>query len=1044
LPASFPIVGIGASAGGIEALEAFFRALPADSQMAFVVVMHLARSAASQLPEILARDAPIPVRPIHDGEQIQPQNVYVLPPNALVTVKDGRLRLAKATVAHWTERPIDTFLTSLAEDREESAVGILLSGSGNDGAIGLGAIQRNGGLTLAQGLDDAGPRFPEMPQAAREMGVVDVVVPVSEMPAKVISLVREWKHPTAKPPADALTRIYDLLLTRTGHDFSQYKEKTFLRRVHRRMQVRQIAAIPDYVACLQAEPPEVTALFRDLLIGVTDFFRDPEAFEALNKIAVPKLFEGKGAGDEVRIWVPACASGEEAFSIAILLREHMETLATVPRVQIFATDIDENALTKARAARYPASALRQVSPARLKRFFVPDGDAYRLIRDIRDMCIFSAHSLIKDPPFSRLDLVSCRNLLIYLNADLQAQVIPIFHYALKPGGFLFLGASENLSRHGEMFTITDKKHRIFQRHDLVPGPVPMLPHFAPGRDRHPPAPAAAAVPARERLLRRATTTVLERFGPVYVIVDEAGEIVEYSAHTGRYLETPAGPPSRNLMSTARGELKPILRALLRSAKETDKPAASDRIVLRSNGAEHAIRLGVEPIIEAGANFFLVLFMDADVPVAEKPPVEPEAPVSGDKAVQQLELELKETKERLQSMIEELETANEELRSSNEELLSMNEELQSTNEELQTSKEELQSVNEELQTVNAELNGKIDEIDRANSDLRNIFESTRIATIFLDKNLVIRNFTPAVTAIFNLIPTDRGRPLTDIASRLHLEDLERQVRAVLTRHETFERRVRASEGGAHYLLRILPYRAGDNVVSGAVLTFIDITSLVEGEERQKLLTEELSHRVKNTLAVVSSIAKQTLKRSASLKDFSAAFQGRLQALALTHEFLSQNHWGAAPLTGVLGAVLAPYAGAAGRGAVALEGPDVALTPRAALTIGLAVHELATNAAKYGALSTPSGKVSATWYLKGRAAAKRSLEIRWVERGGPPVDKRTVKAGFGTDLIERSIAYELHGKTALTYGRAGLACTIAIPADAKYLSLGDAASARKRKG
>src|SRR5215472_10417560 len=447
---SLPIVGIGASAGGVEALEQFFKSLPVGNGMAFVVLTHLPPDRESMLSEILGRATRMPVLDARDGEKVEAEHVYVLPPSAILTIRGGNLRLRRTGPTDRERAPIDVFFTSLAEDQAEHAIGVVLSGGGHDGTLGLKAIKENGGLTIAQGSNVTRPRFAEMPSSAVAAGFVDLVLPVEDIAERIIGYVRNWGAFDPESPGDALTKIYSLLRTRTGHDFSEYKERTFQRRVQRRMQVVQTTRLEDYAERLQQEPEESNALFRDLLIGVTDFFRDAAAYRALETTVIPKLFDGKGVDDEVRVWVVGCSTGEEAYSIAILLREHMDGLDAPPKIQIFATDIDEAAMGIARSARYPANSIKEVSPERLKRFFVQDGGSYRLAKDLRDMCIFSTHSVIRDPPFSRLDLISCRNLLIYLKPSLQGQVIPLFHYSLRPGGYLIMGSSENVSRHSEL------------------------------------------------------------------------------------------------------------------------------------------------------------------------------------------------------------------------------------------------------------------------------------------------------------------------------------------------------------------------------------------------------------------------------------------------------------------------------------------------------------------------------------------------------------------------------------------------------------------
>src|SRR5215469_2869777 len=796
---SLPIVGIGASAGGVEALEQFFKSLPAGNGMAFVVLTHLPPDRESMLSEILGRATRMPVVEAQDGEKVEAEHVYVLPPSAILTIRAGALQLRRTGPADRERAPIDVFFTSLAEDQSEHAIGIVLSGGGHDGTLGLKAIKEHGGLTIAQGTNVTRPRFAEMPSSAVAAGIVDLELPVETIPERIIGYVRNWGSFDTGQRGDALTTIFNRLRMRTGHDFREYKERTFQRRVQRRMQVVQTTKLEDYADRLQSEPYEVSALFRDLLIGVTDFFRDAAAFQALETSVISKLFEGKGGDDEVRVWVPGCSTGEEAYSIAILLREHLEKSSTPPKVQVFATDIDEIAMGVARAARYPASVVKEVSPERLRRFFVHEAGTYRIVKELRDMCIFSAHSVIRDPPFSRLDLISCRNLLIYLKPSLQAQIIPLFHYALRPSGYLFLGSSENVSRHSELFVTLDRKGRIFRRRDLVARPPLPLRQFLPNSRRETAAPqeGQSELLQRSDMLRRVAGTIVERFAPTYVIVDDAGQTLFFSSGTGRYLQPAAGPPNRDIVAMARPGLRADLRAAFQRAKETGQRVVRDRIHVQINGGVQMVSLAVEPITEGKEIAYGVVFTDRGPVSAQDDSPRTERAEGQDSTVQLIEKELQETKERLQSTIEELETANEEFRSSNEELLSVNEELQSTNEELETSKEELQSVNEELQTVNNELSTKIEELDRANSDLNNLFQSTQIATIFLDRNLEIRSFTPAVTKLFNLIPTDRGRPLTDIVSRIDYPDLEQDIRRVCVGGPVPEHSVRHTDGNGYY-------------------------------------------------------------------------------------------------------------------------------------------------------------------------------------------------------------------------------------------------------
>jgi two-component system, chemotaxis family, CheB/CheR fusion protein len=1026
----FPIVGIGASAGGLEALEGLFRALPDDTGMSFALVTHLARGHVSSLVEILSRYTGMAVKTAVDGAVLSANELHVCPPDHIMTVTDGHLRLQlRADEAQ--RKPIDVFLSSLAEHHGEASVGILLSGGGSDGTLGLKAIKERGGLTLAQGGHDGGPLQTGMPDTAIAAGVVDLVLPVEQMARRLADYAHHFgnldglieRDQTEAEENDAKDNgyhaIYRILQNQVGHDFSGYKEKSFQRRVRHRMQVLQISGLKQYVALLRDNPEEVTLLFRDLLIGVTNFFRDPGAFETLEKTIIPTLFEGKGASDSVRVWVPGCATGEEVYSLAILLREHMETLRATPKVQVFATDIDEHALVVARTGRYPEPLLEHVSKARLKRFFVGDDVSYSVNKDIRDMCIFSAHSVIKDPPFSRIDMISCRNLLIYFGADFQARVIPVFHFALKPRGYLFLGTAENVSQFSDLFAPVDKKQRIFQRRDHVTSPL-LFPTFTPSSREVPTAadlrrsPSAMASNLRHAVEMR----VLERFAPAHVVVNKEGDILHYSAHTGKYLEPAPGMPNRQLVAMARRGLRLDLRNALREAVQTRRQAVRQRISVEMDDRLQYLDLIVDPLGDNDRDpLFLVMFQDTGPPVSSDLP--PHDDNIRDRSTHHLEQELRDTRERLQATIEEYESAVEELKSSNEELQSMNEELQSTNEELETSKEELQSVNEELQTVNSELNAKVEEVDRANSDLRNVFESTQIATIFLDHNLVIRSFTPAVAEIFNLISSDRGRPLTDIVSHLKdTGDLRRDIRSVLEHGNPIDRRVHRDDGKAHYLMRILPYRTRNNVIDGVLVTFVNVSNMVRAEEQQRTLVEELNHRVRNMLTVVGAIANQTLAKTDSPEDFAEAFLGRLQAMGKSYALVSRENWGEISLRDILMDELQSYAEDR-KARVALEGPELTFPPSDALALGLVLHELTTNAVRHGALAKSKGRVSVVWKLE-----KSRLVINWRERDGGKVAKPKQR-GFGTELIERELKSTLDAKVRFNYAPEGLEVEIVIP-------------------
>ena len=1024
------IAAIGASAGGIEAFRLFFESMPADSGLGFVVVLHLSADRKSLLAEIIGRWTEMPVAEAGDNDLVEPNRVYVIPPGHIATLQQGRVQLRHlAPDVPREATPIDQFFDSMAADLGEDAIGIVLSGTGHDGALGLKAIKARGGLTLAQGTDGSAPQHSGMPSSAIATGAVDLIVPVQDMPRLVMAVSNGAETVETVASVEqidtARLSICEILRARLGHDFSQYKDKTFLRRVQRRMQVVGVLQLADYVAALEQDQGEAALLFRDLLIGVTTFFRDADAFEAVKRVVVPRLFEGKGANDAVRVWVPGCATGEEAYSLAILLREHMDGLPVVPRVQVFATDIDEAAIATARSGRYPATLLDGLSPDRRERFFSHAENSYLVSKDIRDLCTFSAHSLIRDPPFSRMNLVSCRNLLIYLDADLQAAVIPAFHYSLAPGGVLVLGSSENVTRHEGLFAPLEKEHRIFQRRDGPSPPLKLPQRFAqtePGSRTSDPRNATSQRENRTdwpRALAVAASRVLERFAAPYVVVSEDGNLAHYSSHVGDILQPALGPPTRNVFDMIKRNLRHSARAALRTAVESGRTVEKE--VAADAGGSNSVTLIVEPLPgqEPDRPFLIVFKKDGS---AETRPDQAADDTAKQNLTTELDRENRDLREQLQSLGEEHETALEELRSANEELHSTNEELQSTNEELETSKEELQSVNEELQTVNAQLSSKVDELDRANSDLRNLFESTRVATVFLDQHMVIRAYTPEVGSIYNLIPSDCGRPLTDIVSRLDYDALREDVHHVTSTLEPLERRVSRQDGTAHYLLRILPYRAPDSTVDGSLVTFVDVTRIVQAEEHQTLLVDELNHRVKNMLTVVISLATQTLRRSGTLEEFSGVFLGRVHALTAAYALLSRESWSSVLLEEIIAEELRPYM-AENRTNVRIKGPPVPLEPRGALALGMAIHELATNAVKYGALSVPEGNVGVTWSVE-QTDAGQHLVLEWVEQDGPAVTPPSSR-GFGSTLIERALSHDMSAQAKIEFLPDGVRAHVRAP-------------------
>jgi two-component system CheB/CheR fusion protein len=1023
----FPVVGIGASAGGVEALQAFFAPMPPDPGMGFIVVTHLAQGQKSALVEILARATVLPVVAIGEGEAVQQNQVYVLAADAVPSLRRGRLRLRQQAPGRRERNTVDVFFASLAEDSGENSVGVILSGSGYDGTLGVKAIKERGGLTIAQQPDHGSPRFPDMPQHAIASGAVDLKLPVEEMAGKLVEYARTQRTLEIRPAdnneaqrkrvAEARDAVCTILRDDVGHDFFGYKEGTFLRRIERRMQVLGLNKIETYVERLRADHREVLALFQDLLIGVTAFFRDQEAFAALANLAIPQLFAGKGPSDTVRVWVPGCATGEEVYSIAILLIEHMSTMRAHPKVVCFATDIDDPALAVARAARYPAAMLENVSQERLARFFNGDGLSYTLIKEVREICIFSSHSVIRDPPFSRIDLISCRNLLIYLDRGAQDQIVPVFHFALRPGGYLFLGTSESLSEHPELFVSLDKKHRILQRRDLAE-PRPELPLMLPERARpprfaelHPLLRSASAPPLRPIVESR----VIEQFAPAHVVVTRDGEVVHFSTRTGKYLETPSGAPSRDVVAMARRGLRLELHSALAEAVETRRPVRRPGLSIEFDGRVQMVELAIEPLSDHnGEPLFLVVFSDIASPLADGQTL---LAGSHDVALpgEQMEGELRDSRERLQVMVEEYETALEELKSANEELVSVNEELQSTNEELETSREEVQSINEELNTTNSELQRKIEQLDRANDNLRNLFEGTQIATVFLSGQLVIRSFTPAIKDIFSLVDTDRGRPLTDIVSEIADIELQREIEPVLASGEIRERRVLRRDGTAHYLMRVLPYRALDQTIDGVLVTFTDISRIIEVEAYQ----EELGHRVEGVFETVLAVVRDTLAEEVP----SEVLINRLNGMTETYGLVSNANWGDVPLGDLAAKQLSAH-GISRDQRVALDGPPVLLKAKAAVGLGMALYELTANATTSGALSVPQGCVNLDWTIEHPDTTQASLLIRWRESGGPPA-REPEFARYGTHFITTGLKETIGASGSISFADGNVLVSLELP-------------------
>ncbi|GAK51089.1 MCP methyltransferase/methylesterase, CheR/CheB with PAS/PAC sensor [Candidatus Moduliflexus flocculans] len=870
----FPIIGLGASAGGLEALEQFFANLPPDDRdMAFVIIQHLDPNYKSLMGELLQKYTPLRLLDIQDGMTIEPGCIYLNPPNKNVALLHGVFQLVEPTTSHGLNLPIDSFFRSLAEDQSLNAIGIILSGTGSDGTLGLKALKSAGGMTIVQ--EERQAAYSGMPRSAIESGIADMVLPVEQMPS---AIRRYIEHPyldlTAKPGAvsenftNALHKIFTLLRSQTGHDFSNYKETTICRRIERRMALQRIASMSEYVRYLQGSPIEMRSLFDDMLIGVTNFFRDPDVFDALSSAILPDIMRQRDPDAPFRVWVAGCSTGEEAYSLAILLTEIAERLNMRCAIQIFASDLDSRAIEYARNAVYPNSIAADVSPERLRRFFLQEDDTYRIKKQIRELVIFAQQNLIKDPPFSKLDVVSCRNLLIYLKPELQKKILPLFHYTLNPNGLLLLGTSESIGDFTESFAPLDQKHKIFQRRERIVERAllyPIMPFF----ESTPTMPHINSKQSAEKINFQGAIEkiVIEDYAPPCVIINEKGRVLYFSGRTDKFLEPPSGEAVFDILVMARQGLKPALKDAIQDVAIHKKVARRDGLRVRQNGTLRTVDLVVRPLHEPAFPSGTLLIVFYERSLAETPsPASVHAPDEHGKDatyLEALELELQSTKESLQVTIEELETSNEELKSANEELQSLNEEMQSSNEELKTSKEELQSANEELTTVNTELQHKVNELSRANNDINNLLASTDIATIFLDIHLRIKRFTPAMKTLFNLISADIGRPISDLTSNLLYDDFARDAAATLDSLARKTVDIQSREG-RWYSTRIAPYRTTDNIIDGVVVTFVDITdarqrdeALREAEQAQqdaRAYAESIVETIREPLLVLDAESK----------------------------------------------------------------------------------------------------------------------------------------------------------------------------------------------
>ncbi len=827
--AVFPIVGIGASAGGLEALDQFLRNVPADSGMAFVIVQHLDPMRRGVMPELLQRVTRMKVVQVKDRTRVRPDCVYVIPPNKDLSLLHGVLHLLAPAGARGLRLPIDFFLRSLAQDQQEHSVGVILSGMGSDGTLGLRAIKERAGVVLVQ--DPATAKYDSMPRSAIEAGLADIVAPADELPGKMLAYLKRTPPIARTEEAleakvqSALEKVVVLLRAHTGNDFSFYKRNTLYRRIERRMGIHQISKMPAYVRYLQENSQELNLLFKELLIGVTNFFRDPAAWEQLRTQAIPALLADRSPGQAIRAWVPGCSTGEEAYSLAILLREALDELKPKRnlQIQIFATDLDKDAIEKARQGVFPANISADVSEARLKRFFAKEQAGYRVRKEIRELVIFAPQNLILEPPFTKLDILSCRNLLIYLTPEVQKKLIPLFHYSLNPGGILFQGSAETIGDFTSLFTPLAGKSRIFRRKESVLRPEQIA--FPSSFSAGPPAGTEArlAIKPPASLQSLADELVLQRYAPPAVLTNDLGDIFYVSGRTGKYLEPAAGKANWNLFAMAREGLRYELTRAFAEALRQKESVVLPGLKVGTNGGTQYVDVTLQRLDEPESLRGLVMIVFTDI----APPAP--ANTSGRSAkwparsprLAELEQELLQVRGEARATHEEMQTSQEELRSANEELQSTNEELQSTNEELTTSKEEMQSMNEELQTVNTELQAKVDELSRASNDMKNLLDSTDIATLFLDKELNVRRFTPQTTKIIKLIAGDAGRPITDLASELCYPELSDDAREVLRKLAAVEKPI-GTRDGRWFTVRIMPYRTQDDRIDGVVITFANIT------------------------------------------------------------------------------------------------------------------------------------------------------------------------------------------------------------------------------
>ncbi len=868
---AFPIVGIGASAGGLEALEKFMQRVPAASGMAFVVIQHLDPTRKGLMVELLQRSTLMKVIQVKDRTRVKPNCVYVIPPNKDMSILHGVLHLFETAGARGLRLPIDYFLCSLAQDQQQSSIGVILSGMGSDGTLGLQKIKEKAGLTLTQ--DPTTAKFDSMPQSVIDAGLADIVAPADELPERIMTflkrttLIADSGKVVDQKLQGSLEKILILLRTRVGHDFSFYKHNTLYRRIERRMGIHQIEKIAGYVRYSQENPQELDLLFKEMLIGVTSFFRDPEVWKVLREATIPALLAGRPGG-LLRIWVAGCSSGEEAYSLAILFIELIEKLEPKKnfKLQIFASDLDRDAIDKARQGLFPETISSDVSAEQLRCYFTKEDSGYRIRTEIREMVVFSPHSLIMDPPFTKLDFLSCRNLLIYLTQEMQKKLFPLFHYCLRPGGVLMLGSAETIGQFTDLFSTIDSKCRIFRRTetnlrpDSIEFPSSFVPNIPDGNG------AKVTTKTSQNLQTLAEQMILQRYSPPSVLTNAKGDILHISGRTGQFLEPAAGKANWNIFAMAREGLRYELTAAFQKALKQVGPVFLKDLKIHTDGGERFTNISIERLAETDSlrGMVMIVFTEIPAPAVTHSAAKPKKAQQGGRRPTEVERELQQARAELQNNREEMQTSNEELRSTNEELQSTNEEIQSTNEELTTTKEEMQSLNEEMQTVNTELQGKVEELSRANNDMKNLLNCTDVATLFLDNNLQVRRFTTQATKIINLIPGDIGRPITDLSSDLIYPELPDDAREVLRKLGFSEKPISARDG-RWFTVRIMPYRTLDDRIDGVVITFWDISVAKALEGKMQDIQGHLEARLAKQSTEITNAKKATKAKPNAKRD-----------------------------------------------------------------------------------------------------------------------------------------------------------------------------------